>query len=86
MSRKPTIVLLTALFLTAPAASALATCQGNKCISDGAAKGQANERTFKGTNGNGQPSMAVKHSGIPQNTGTFDAGSGMLTGRRIHHP
>jgi hypothetical protein len=66
MSRKLTIVLLTAIFLTAPAASALATCQGDKCIRDGAAKGQANEGAFHPQT-HGQPGMAVKNGGVPQN-------------------
>jgi hypothetical protein len=85
MSHKLTIALLTAIFLTAPVASALATCQGNKCIADGAAKGQANEGAFHPQT-HGQPGMAVKHSGIPQNGVTFDQGHGMATGRRQHQP
>ena len=66
MSGKLTIALLTAIFLTAPAASALATCQGDKCIRDGAAKGQANEGAFHPQT-HGQPGMAVKNGGVPQN-------------------
>jgi hypothetical protein len=66
MSHKLTIALLTAIFLTAPAASALATCQGDKCIPDGAAKGQANEGAFHPQT-HGQPGMAVKNGGVPQN-------------------
>jgi|SRR5580704_3501175 hypothetical protein len=98
MSGKLTIALLTAIFLTAPAASALATCQGDKCIPDGAAKGQANEGAFHPQT-HGQPGMAVKNGGIPQNTATkrttdstspntttFDPGHGTVTGRRQHQP
>jgi hypothetical protein len=66
MSRKLTIALLTAIFLTAPAASALAICQGDKCIANGPAKGQANEGAFHPQT-HGQLGMAVKGSGVPQN-------------------
>jgi len=66
MSRKLTIALLTAIFLTAPAASALAICQGDKCIANGPAKGQANEGAFHPQT-HGQLGTAVKGSGVRQN-------------------
>jgi len=80
MSRKLLIPLLTAVFFTVPAAfgpvapfglSGSAHADG-KHISDGAAKGQATEGTMKptknGTSSKGEPSMAVKGSGVPKNT------------------
>ncbi|MGO8951898.1 MAG: hypothetical protein ACLPWS_11365 [Rhodomicrobium sp.] len=36
-------------------------------VSDGAAKGQASERTITPPKG-GRPSMAIKNSGVPKNT------------------
>jgi hypothetical protein len=62
-------------------------CASAKGINYNASKSNTGNRTAHNTgNGNGQPSMAVKNGGIPQNTGTFDAGHGTVTGRRQHQP
>jgi hypothetical protein len=76
MTRILLTAFLAAAFAAAPSAfgpsaplglsgSALAMCQSH-CISDGAAKGQANEGTFHPQT-DGQLGMAVKGSGVPQN-------------------
>jgi hypothetical protein len=78
----------TILYASVVAAIALtANCASAKSINYNASKSNTGNRTAHNTgNGNGQPSMAVKTGGVPQNGATFDPGHGMATGRRQHQP
>jgi hypothetical protein len=101
MTHKFTILFLTAAFL---AGSGLALTAGHATaqgVNYNTSKSNAGNGygTAPKTGSTGEPSMAVKHSGIPQNTTikretdsttpntkTFDPGHGMATGRRQHQP
>jgi hypothetical protein len=88
------------LFAAVAALVLTANCASAKSINYNASKSNTGNVTAHNPgNGNGQPGMAVKNGGIPQNTATkrttdstspntttFDPGHGVATGRRQHQP
>jgi hypothetical protein len=76
-----------AMLCASVAAALMLTVNCASAINYNASKSNTGNRTAPKTGtGNGQPGMAVKNGGVPQNGATFDPGHGTATGRRQHQP
>jgi hypothetical protein len=76
MSRRFRIAFLTAVFLAAPATFGAAQTPTPSIHYDASKSNTGNFTAPKPGNGNGQPGMAVKGSGVPQNGTTVTGGGG----------